>query len=285
MKSILLPLSAQINDENVTRVASLLAFQFRATLNGLFIRPDPRAAIPFMGEGLTADMIQDICDAADTEGKTQASKAFERYKTRTQELGLPLADGGQQKDGPIARWRVVTGQITDHAGRKARTSDLAICAKPIPDFGDSQEMFDDLIFRSGRPVMMVPEESTEAPGRHVMIAWNGRAEGARAVGVALPLLRSAEKVSLLQIGEADPERPTIEDVSEYLQDHGVSCKLHKKARDNTPIGAQILASAHEEKADMVVIGAYSHNRWREMILGGVTKYLIGHSDLPILMSH
>lgn len=285
MKSILLPLTLQVAHDNVTRVAGLLAFQFRATLNGLFIRPDPRSAIPFMGEGLTADMIQDLCDAADKEGKAQAKKAFKHFSTGMEQSGIRMADATKKADGANAQWRVVSGQITDHVGRRARTADLAICSKPSANLGDSQEIFHDLIYRSGRPVLMVPEESTEAPGRHIMVAWNGRAEGARAVGAALPLLWSAEKVTLLQIGEADPDRPGLEDVSEYLHDHGVTCVIHKKPADGRPVGEQILEAAHKEKADMVIVGAYSHSRWREMILGGVTRYLVANSDLPIFMSH
>jgi len=285
VKSILLPLTVQIAHENVTRVAGLLAFQFRATLNGLFIRPDPRSAIPFMGEGLTADMIQDLCDAADKEGTAQAEKAFKHFSASMGQSNIRVTDATRKTDGANAQWRVVSGKITDHVGRRARTADLAVCGKPSAALGDSLEIFHDLIYRSGRPVLMVPEESTEAPGRHIMVAWNGRAEGARAVGAALPLLWSAEKVTLLQIGDANPDRPGLEDVSEYLNDHGVTSVIHKKPTDGRPVGQQILETAHKEKADMVVVGAYSHSRWREMILGGVTRYLVANSDLPIFMSH
>lgn len=285
MKSILLPLTAQIADENVTRVAGLLAFQFRATLNGLFIRSDPRSAIPFMGEGLTADMIQDLCNAADEEGKEQAQEAMDRYAKCMEQTGVRVADSGTRPDGANARWRVVAGQITDHVGRRARTADLAVCAKPSIDSGDSQEIFHDLIYRSGRPVLMVPEESSEAPGRHILVSWNGRAEGARAVGAALPLLWSAEKITLLQIGEGNPDRPSLEDVADYLHDHGVSSTILHRDNDGSPIGGQILDVAKEEAVDMVVVGAYSHSRWREMILGGVTRHLVTHSTLPIFMSH
>lgn len=285
MKSILLPLTSQIADENVTRVAGLLAFQFRATLNGFFVRPDPRSAIPFMGEGLTADMIQDLCNAADSEGKEQAEAAYGRFSKYMEQTGIRLAADGEKPDGANARWQVAAGQVTDHVGRRARTADLAVCPKPDIEIADSQEIFHDLIYRSGRPVLMVPEESAEAPGRHIMVAWNGRAEGARAVGAALPLLWSAEKVSLLQIGEPNPDRPGLEHVAEYLHDHGVTCIINNKPNDGTPYGAQILDTAHRDKADMIVIGAYSHSRWREMILGGVTRHLVTHSDLPIFMSH
>lgn len=285
MKSILLPLTAQIEDDNLTRVAALLAFQFRSTLNGLFIRLDPRSAVPFMGEGLTADMIQNLCDAADTEGMAQAKLAAKRFSREVEQAGLTVAAPSQKPDGANARWSVVAGQISDIVGRRARTADVALCIKPTLDNADSQDIFQDLVYRSGRPVLMVPRTSAEVPGRHILVAWNGRAEGARAVGAGLPLLWGAEKVTLLQVGDSDPDRPTLENLSDYLHDHGVSSDIVLLQKSEASIGSQILDATRDIGADMIMIGAYSHSRWREMILGGVTRHLVTHSDLPIFMSH
>lgn len=285
MKSILLPLTAQIKDDNLTHIAALLAFQFRATLTGLFVRLDPRSAIPFMGEGLTAEMVQNLCDAAETEGLAQAKIAAKSFTKQIAQAGIHMAGPGEQQTGANARWTVVAGQIQDHVGRRARTADVALCTKPKIEMSDSQDIFHDLIYRSGRPVLMIPETCTDVPGRHILVAWNGRTEGARAVGAALPLIWGAEKVTLLQVGDPDPDRPTLENLSDYLLDHGVSTELIAAPKSDAPIGEQILTTAKDIKADMIVIGAYSHSRWREMILGGVTRHLVTHSDCSIFMSH
>lgn len=285
MKSILLPLTAQVADKNVMRIAGQFAFQFRASLKGLFVRADPRTVMPFMGEGLTADMIQDLSKATEREGLEQAEKAHSLFKTCMEDIGIHLMEAKPKTEGANARWKVAVGQVTDFAGRNARTADLAICVKPTSDIPDSQEIFHDLIYRSGRPVMIVPKGCSDTPGRHIVIAWNGRAEGARAVGAALPLLWSAEKVTLLQIGDAHPDRPGLEDIADYLNDHGISAALEVRPAKGDPVGAQIRTAAKDLHGDMIVIGAYSHSRWREMILGGVTRHLIEHSELPIFMSH
>lgn len=286
MKSILLPLTAQSKAKSVLDIAVDIAKASNASLTGLFITPDPRTTIPYMGEGLTAEMIQDLCNAASEENDKQIANTLDLFETVLAHHGVKVTDEATRDPNSCqARWLVCSGLISDHVGRRARTADIAICVKPTADSTDSQEVFHDLIYRSGRPVLMVPAETPATPGKHIMIAWNGRAEGARAIGAALPLLRSAEKITLLQIGDPQGDRPSVENASDYLRDHGLSSTILNPTTTGGAIGEQILTIAATEKADMIVIGAYSHSRWREMILGGVTKHLVNHSNLPIFMSH
>ncbi len=285
MKSILLPLTYCVDTETLNRIASDLTLRFRASLHGLFIRPDPRLAIPFMGEGLTADMIQQLCDTAEKEGLANAAKAEKDFRACMQAADIKILKGDEHSDHARARWTTVTGQITDHVGRRARTADLAICNKPDSEIPDSDDIFHDLIFRSGRSVLMVPSGYTREVGRHVMIAWNGRAEGARAVGGAMPMLIGAEKVTVVQIGDMDDARPGLDDIKAYLGEYGIKARArHENVEDNS-IGNQLLTLAADMAADTIVLGAYSHSRWRELVLGGVTRHIVAKSKLPIFMSH
>lgn len=286
MKSILLPLTSQSTARNVLDVAVDIAKASSASLTGLFISPDPRTTIPFMGEGLTADMIQDLCNAATAESEAQETNTLDLFETALARRGVKLTDDiVRDPESCQARWLVCSGLISDHVGRRGRTADVAVCAKPSIESADSQEVFHDLIYRSGRPVLMIPPETTSTPGKHIMVAWNGRAEGARAVGAALPLLKTADTITLLQIGEPQGDRPGVEHAADYLRDHGLSSIILNPMPEGGAIGEQILSIANKERADMVVVGAYSHSRWREMILGGVTRHLVNHSNLPIFMSH
>jgi len=285
MKSILLPITSYTANENIMRIAGAFAFQYRASLKALFVRPDARSAIPFMGEGLTADMIQDLCNASEREGLEQAGGAKTTFLASMEAAGVPVVETHQKTENASASWQVVAGEVADYVGRRARTSDVAICTRPDTRVPDSQEVFKDLVYRSGRPLIVIPTSFTDTPGRRVLVGWNGSAECARAVGAALPILWSAEQVSLLQIGDANADRPGLEDVAEYLADHGVSSERIIEAKTGDPVGAQMHAAAVKQRADMIVLGAYSHSRWRELILGGVTQYLATHSELPIFMSH
>lgn len=286
MKSIILPMTADCPGQQTLTLAAALARRNRAMLTGLFIRPDPRAAVPYTGEGMSAVMIQELCDAAEASGKADADDGYTRFTQALEAAAIPLKDTATAESA-TARWQVAVGQIADHAGRRARTSDLSVCNGPEGMGADAADVFHDLLFRSGRPLLMVPK-ATKASGdigRHILIAWNGRAEGARAVGAALPLLVDAEKVTLLQIGDPDPDRPDVNAIADYLAQHGIKAKTLTPSDTGGNIGEQILSAAHKEGADLMVIGAYSHARWRELILGGVTKWLVGNSDLPIFMSH
>ncbi|MEX0298781.1 MAG: universal stress protein [Kordiimonas sp.] len=282
MKSILLPLTAHIQEHIVIDASISIASWLDATINGLFIRPDPRTSISFMGEGLTADMIQDLCEATESEGLDQAEKCEQTFNR-----AMMAADIDFESDtrGATARWRVAVGEITDHVGRKARTADLAICPQPSATQPGAQDILNDLIYRSGRPVLMVPETGIQRSLDHILVAWNGRAEGARAVGASLPFLKRAGKVTLLQLGVIDQDRPSLADVSEYLVDHGVRATMAAEADYEGSVGEGILKYAKTEDADLIVIGAYSHSRWREMILGGVTRHLVHNSPKPVFMSH
>lgn len=285
MKSILLPLTHAVDADTISKIAADLTLRQQGSLTALFIRPDPRMAIPFMGEGLTAEMIQHLCDTAEKEGKANAAKAEAAFREIVKAKGLAVAEEGETVATPRARWREVTGQVSDHAGRSARTADITVCAQPDSEMPDSDDIFHDLIFRSGRSVLMVPASYSGSVGKHVMIAWNGRAEGARAVGGAVPLLKGADKVTVVQIGDVDPVRPDYEDVEDYLIENDITCVTrHDKDRGDS-IGAQLLDIAAEIGADCVVLGAYSHSRWREMVLGGATRYIVGNAKLPIFMSH
>ncbi|WP_374764103.1 universal stress protein [Yunchengibacter salinarum] len=297
LKSLLVPMTGQTLPDSAdakardgaVEVALALTRRYRATLTGLFIRPDPRTAIPFMGEGLTADMVQELCDAAEQEGRQQASRGLAVFRAACERAGLPLDKVKGDNGTPAAHWDEVTGLITDHVGRRARLADLSICHQPSDGDGDQDAIFSDLLFRSGRSLLMVPGgmDSVGAGdvGRTVMVAWNGRAECARAVNAALPVLAEAAKVHLVQVGDIDSARPGLGDARDYLALHAIPVSDHKVARDGAPVADRLIAEADRLGADMVVIGAYSHARWREMILGGVTRDLVADCPLPIFMAH
>ncbi len=284
MKSIILPLTRDSDAKSLAASAAKLADRFGATLTGLFVRRDPKHAIPLLGEGLTAEMIQEMCDATQREGLRYAAEAeaFFHAATAAEGIGTPQDNDG---DGAIALWRMLVGDVEDHVGRCARTADFAVCERPQGKNSAQSEIFNDLVFRSGRSALMLPEAYDGPMLDNLLVAWNGRAECARAVGGALPVIKKASKVSILQVGDLGEDRPTLDDIGFYLETHGVIADHIQTPKTSTSVGATVLQTAHDIGANSIVIGAFSTARWRELILGGVTKHLIEHSQLPIYMSH
>lgn len=282
MKSIILPLTRDSNCKLLSETAARLTAKFEADVIGLFVRRDPKSAIPLLGEGLTAEMIQQMCDATEADGRRYAGEAQDAFTAAMKDAGVPVSDEVQVGG---AHWRMVVGDIVDHVGRSARTADFAICERPAEKYSAQSEIFNDLVFRSGRSVLMVPDNGTIPALDHMLVAWNGRAECARAVGGALPLLRKAKSVSVLQIGDLGEDRPTLDTIARYLTVHGVDSTNIQEPAGSGSVGEAVYAKAQEIGADSIVIGAFSTARWRELLLGGVTRFLIENSNIPIYMSH
>jgi nucleotide-binding universal stress UspA family protein len=143
------------------------------------------------------------------------------------------------------------------------------------------------LFDSGRPVLIVPPLTSEpaALGDTVVISWNGSTETARAVSFAMPFLIRARRVVVLTVEGATVEGPSGEQIAATLRLHGVSATALTKEDERRSPGAAILAQARELGADLLVKGAYTQSRLRQMIFGGPTQHILEHAELPVLMAH
>jgi nucleotide-binding universal stress UspA family protein len=139
------------------------------------------------------------------------------------------------------------------------------------------------LFETDRPVLVVPPDTPSAPfGRRVAIAWREDERTNRAALSALRLLSLAERVFVLAGAPAEsPLRPP-----EFFKEHGVAAELHiLQLSRQRAFGEALLAKAHELGADMLVMGAYVHQPLVRLVLGGVTRYMLTHADIPVLMRH
>ena len=172
-----------------------------------------------------------------------------------------------------------------------RAADLIVASQSDPDwdFAPILDFPERLAMESGRPVLVVPAlGSFRAGGRSIAIAWDGSREAARAAFDALPLLAAAESVVLLIVddGHADPEnvRAAADMVAAFAR-HGVTIAVRRLARDTAGVGDTLLAAAADAGADMLVMGAYGHSRFREFVFGGATRHVLRHMTMPTLLSH
>ena len=135
--------------------------------------------------------------------------------------------------------------------------------------------------------LLVPYAGTFANvGGRVLVAWNGSAQAARAVNDALPFLQSAERVVVVMVNPARGDRTEGTDIARHLARHGIAAEITDIVTDrNGNVGNVLLSRATDEAADLIVIGAYGHSRLRELVLGGVSRALLGHMTVPVLMAH
>jgi nucleotide-binding universal stress UspA family protein len=138
------------------------------------------------------------------------------------------------------------------------------------------------LFTTDRPVLIVPSTFSSDFGRRVAIAWRDDRRTIKAVIAGLRCLTRAERVFVLagvRGGTVQHSLPPI------LLEHGIAADLHTLPICVGAFGDALLAKAHELGADLLVMGAFGHNPLHQMLLGGVTRYMLSHADLPVLMRH
>jgi nucleotide-binding universal stress UspA family protein len=152
------------------------------------------------------------------------------------------------------------------------------------------DMPDHLVLSVGRPVLLVPYVGTYPTiGKRVMVAWDGSRLATRAVNDALPILHGAKQVNIIMVYSdgwpAEMSEERCERICQHLARHGIAAKAHHYRADDIGTGDLILSRAADAGADLIVMGAYGHARWRELVLGGMTRHMLNHMTVPVLMSH
>jgi nucleotide-binding universal stress UspA family protein len=289
IRSIFSPMTVRTFDTSATTVAVKLTKVLNGQLLAFFMRPDPRLSIPYVGDGLTADVIQTLCDATEKEGKEATRSAMDHVEGLCKKMAVNYKEGSESDKSmnpPAAYFEGKICYLKEKVGRMARVADLSVVPQPNDkNSPDGEDMLNELILGSGRPLMMVPEGNFKVTGHTVMIAWNGRSESARAVAAALPILHEASKIIAITIGSDHVGRPSLQELARYLKIHGLDMEEMQVKNSGAAIGEQLLKSAADKGVNLLVSGAYSHSRWREKILGGVTKYIVQHAKIPLFMSH
>ena len=188
-------------------------------------------------------------------------------------------------------WLVAQGEPVEALCHAARWCDLVVAERPTlnPDAPTGWGTVSRTVFGAGVPVVVVPETAKiQTLGERILIAWNHSREAIRAIRGALPLLRQATKIVVLDGVHQDAligarHLPHL-DLKKYLSRHGATAEFREFTPKND-YGAAILAAAHEVSADMIVMGAWGQSRIAELVLGGATRYLFQHADLPLFVAH
>ncbi|HEU4374080.1 MAG TPA: universal stress protein [Telluria sp.] len=142
-----------------------------------------------------------------------------------------------------------------------------------------------VILNSACPVLMVPYIGPPAAvGTHALVAWDESLQASRAVSNALPLLRRAQKVTLAVFNAGEQPRLAGADIALYLARHGVNVEVRRE-QTALAVGGALLSLAADLSADLLVMGAYGHARFREVLLGGVTQSVLATMTIPVVMSH
>jgi len=280
IKSILAPLTGAKPEKSVLNTALSIARRFDAHIDVLHIKSDPRDAIPYLGEGVSGSMIEEIMQRADTEIAEIQEKAHQAFDSWRTGADLPLAQS--PTDEASCSWQIVTGVADQTTAVGGRYCDLVV----VPGFDDSAEnelQFEATVMECGRALVLAPPKSPDSLGERIVIAWDGSAESARAVSAALPFLVAAESVTVLTVSESDKTGVDLDALARYLSWHGVQANTKTVDPGEQSVGEAIISATGD--ADLLVMGAYSHSRLREFVFGGATRHIMETAELPVLMAH
>ena len=191
----------------------------------------------------------------------------------------------QRTAGLISEWRSADDSGPTAIGTIGRAYDLIVMPQPGPLPKMPESIFETALFDSGRPVLVVPPRFDGMVGKRILFAWNGSTESARAISLALPVLGGAEAIEVLSVEGAMVPGPTAAEIAESLRSHGLNVTSQHIKPGNRSAGQAIVDRALSLGSDLIVKGAYTQSRLRQMIFGGVTRHLILNSTLPVLFSY
>jgi nucleotide-binding universal stress UspA family protein len=282
IRTILVPLTAELSGEPLLDAALVLARRLNSHIRALSILPNPDAALAYLPEViLAAGVTREVIERETQEAASEAKRRFVDWRTR---CDVPEEAGGRL-DTCFATWAEQIGEIEAVVTRLGRLSDLIVVPRPALGSVQAQRCFDAAVFGSGRPTLVVSEKPPFDMTDHIMIAWNGSLEASRAVFGAMPLLHLAGRVSIFAAPQYDIEGVDPVDLVNALSWHGIHAHPLVGPQDEHAIGAALVSAASAQHATLIVMGAYTHSRLRQSFLGGVTRHLLAHAPVPVLMSH
>ena len=287
IKTILVPLSDTRTAEAPLKAALKVAHLFDAHLEALHVRTDPnRAMVDYGNEAMSSQVVEQMRQAIEERTKEHAAGVRKLFDDECAKSGVTIVEVGPGTGGVSASWREETGDENRWIERRGRFADVTVMGRLSKDRDvPSAEALETAILATGRPILLAPPEEPDSIGKRVAIAWNGSAEAARATGLAMPFLKAADAVSVLSVTEESNWAYSPEDLAAYLAWHGVDAKARSIPANGGSTGALLLTEAVAEGADLLVMGAYTHSRLREMFLGGVTKYVLNTTGPAVLMAH
>ena len=277
IKDVLLPLVGEPSAASIAAIDKCMAVagDVGARVTAIAVEEEivVRPRLIISGDLANADVAEAVRSVTDAQGLLKATDAAAiRFGVRCE----PMLS------------RLAATEIPTHFALAARLKDLSIV--PVKSQGNqSEKIVERLIFESGRPILICPEEYANELAvvfDHVMIAWDHTAPAARAVADALPMLQAAATVRIVTAtdGKTAAELKSGADLVSHLAEHGITASFETVEIGGSSVGKVFEAFVKANAIDLLVMGAYRHFRLNETLWGGATKTVIGRPPCWVMMS-
>jgi nucleotide-binding universal stress UspA family protein len=286
-RSILVPVAQPDSAASALEAAFLVARRFAGHVCALHVLPD--LADPVTHGLIATRMSLDAATSdfrkfkggAERELRRQAGELKRKFEAAAQRAEAPIRGGDDAiAAGLSASWREATGFESDLVARFGRVFDLTVIAR-----GSSHDTVQAGLLETGRPMLLTPPAAPGTLGDTVLLAWNASPQAARAAASALPFLQSAARVVVMSVGNGPEPAPSAHELAGALAWHGIAAEARRIEQGSRRVRDILLVEAREMGADLLVIGAYSHSRLRQVVFGGVTEHMLDYAELPVLMAH
>ena len=288
-RTILAPVGQPDNAPSVIEASFLVARRLSSHVHGLHVLPDlaDPATHALVATRMTAEEAREDFRAfratAERELQRQASELKRLFEDAAARAGAPFLAAPSAANQPSASWDETTGFESEVVGRLGRVFDLTVVARRGPH-GSSYDTVQTALLETGRPLLLAPPAVPASVGDRVLLAWNASPQAARAATCALPLLRRAGHVTIMAVGNDPLPQPDADELRRSLAWHGISAEARHVEQGQRRVRDILLAEAEAMQADLLVLGAYSHSRLRQVVFGGVTEHVLDHAGLPVLLS-
>jgi nucleotide-binding universal stress UspA family protein len=278
MKTILVPIEDHSLLHPALETALLLGRTFDSYIEGVPISVNLPVALPIdiaIGVSSVLDPVTRR-EMADADRKNFESFMGARSVPRASSDSAGLCYGWH--DGEL--------MSDNDLGSHGRVFDMTVLGRPSGSANHPRlATAEAALFESGRPVLIAPPTPPRTLGDTVVIAWNASTETARTVSHAMPMLARARRVVVLSVDDWGPGSPSAEDLARTLRRHGMPVEAMQVPNRTGRTGEAILTTATSLGCDLLVKGAYTQSRLRQMILGGATSHILAHTTIPVLMAH
>ena len=281
MKTILLPFYDDDAAEVALDVSRQFAERFGSYVEGLFVMRPPQI---IDGEGIV--LADSYLTQLKEEGRRLGDRARARFDDCVVRRGMVAGSLTEPSGGAVIGWQELEGLEGQVIGDHGRVFDLIVIGR---EFGhpwvDWHVMAEAALFESGRPIVLAPESSGNGLGENIVIAWNNSTETARTVAFAMPLLAGASAVTVVAVRGWGVPGPSAEELCGHLVRNGISASARTIEPGTRSPGEVVLDECADVGADLLVKGAYTQSRLRQLIFGGATRHIMMHAPIPVILAH
>lgn len=278
LRSLLVPIHKDGMATAVMETAVTFARRYESYIEGIALDLTPPEFLPYDLHGAAWAPANSNITARDAQASRQMFTDLMRAQSVPVLVGKPT--------GVTHGW--CETDVTDFGGIAgyARVFDLSIYGRcSSSGFCPHRLVLEATLFESGRPILIAPPTAPKTIGDNIVIAWNCSTESARTVAFAMPLLEKAKRVTVLTVEGGTVPGPKGSDLARQLRTNGIDAAERTVPADSRSTGVAILAEAARLDCDLLVKGAYTQSRLRQMIFGGATSHILGAAEVPVFMAN